>query len=179
MSDFVRPHRWQTTRHPSSNLLSHMALTFDTKIALDSNKEKWKLLFIYVNWKIGACSMLSVWSSLHSRRLLSTLLCPSNGLSHLHRNFLSIKHTTVLAIPKVFVKFERKIQYLNDRASEVLDFNKKPTAVAPVVTFQSIECSPLKNKKERKKEKKSRLSKNQRKNTRPRKTIHRPFSYKL
>ena len=49
------------------------------------------------------------------------------------------------------MKFERKIQYLNDRASEVLDFNKKPTAVAPVVTFQSIECSPLKNKKERKK----------------------------
>ena len=67
---------------------------------------------------------------------------PSNGLSHLHRNFLSVKHTTVLAIPKVFVKFERKIQYLNNRAREVLDFKKKPTVVAAVVTFQSRECSP-------------------------------------
>lgn len=81
-------------------------------------------------------------SSLHSRRLLSTLPRPSNGLSHLHRNFLSVKHTTVLAIPKVFVKFERKIQYLNNRAREVLDFKKKPTVVAAVVTFQSRECSP-------------------------------------
>ena len=68
--------------------------------------------------------MLSGWSSLHSRRLLITLLRPSNGLTHPHRNFLSVKNTTVLAIPKVFVKFERKIQYLNNRASEVLDFNK-------------------------------------------------------
>lgn len=60
-----------------------------------------------------------------SRRSVSTLFCRPSGLFYLHRNFLGGKNTTVLAIPKVFVKFERKIPYLDYRASKLLDFKKE------------------------------------------------------
>lgn len=110
---------------------------------------------------------------LHSVRSLSALRQPPSGLIHLHRNFLSVENTTVLAIPKVFVKFQRKIQYLNNRASKLVDFNKGTNSCCNSCYFSVKEMQSLK------KEKRSRLSRNQGNNIRQKKNIGKPFSCKI